>query len=315
MVQFSDLQDARKRIAPYVHVTPVLTSSRLDGMVGAHVFFKCENFQRVGAFKARGAHNAVFSLSDAEAARGVVTHSSGNHAAALALAAKRRGIPATIVMPTNAPKVKKAAVLGYGAKVVDCEPTVPAREATAQRVIDETGGTLIHPYDNDRIIAGQGTAALELFEQAPALDLVLSPVGGGGLLSGTALAAKGQHPPVPVFGIEPAAADDAFRSFQSGTRVKEISTTTIADGLRTTLGERNFALIKVNVDQILTVSEESIVAAMRAIWETMKLVVEPSGAVPFAALLEKKISAKYQKIGVIISGGNVDLDALPWVKK
>jgi threonine dehydratase len=310
----ADIRAAHARIAGKIHRTPVLTSAWLDAGCGGELFFKCENFQKVGAFKARGAANAVFSLTDAEAARGVATHSSGNHGQALAWAARERGIPAHIVMPSNAPKLKVRGVEGFGGRVIFCEPTQAAREAACARVVAETGATLVHPFTDYRVMAGQGTATLELLEQAPDLDLVLCPVGGGGLLCGTAVAAKGVRPGIKVIACEPAAADDAAQSFRAG---KIIATTpnTIADGLRTTVGEPNFPIIQKNVDDIVTVSEEAIVAAMRPIWEVLKIVIEPSCAVPFAAVLEKKIDVRGRRVGLILTGGNVDLDVLPWQKR
>ena len=308
-----DIRRAHARIQPHVHRTPLITSALLDAEGGAHVFFKCENLQKAGAFKSRGACNAVFSLSEAEARRGVVTHSSGNHAAALARAARIRGIQAHIVMPTNSPKPKQHAVAGYGARIIFCEPTLEARERTCAAVIAETGGTLIHPYNDLRIIAGQATAAVELLEQAPDVDFVLAPVGGGGLLSGTALAVKALRPAARVIGTEPAQADDAFESLRAG-RIVTKPVSTIADGLRTMLGELTFPIIQQHVDEILTVSEAGIVRAMRRIWEFAKVVVEPSGAVPFAAVLEHPDRFAGKRVGIILSGGNVDLDALPWQK-
>ncbi|MDP3071553.1 MAG: pyridoxal-phosphate dependent enzyme [Opitutaceae bacterium] len=310
----ADIRTAHDRIRGKIHRTPVLTSTWLDAGCGGHLFFKCENFQKVGAFKARGAANAVFALSDSEAARGVATHSSGNHGQALSWAARERGIAAHIVMPANAPKLKVRGVEGFGGRVIFCEPTQEAREAACTRVLAETGATLVHPYLDYRVMAGQGTATLELIEQAPDLDLVLCPVGGGGLLCGTAIAAHGARPTMNVIACEPAAADDAAQSFRAG---KIIATTphTIADGLRTTVGEPNFAIIRQHVHDVVTVSEESIVAAMRRIWEVLKIVVEPSGAVPYAAVLERKIDVRGRRVGLILTGGNVDLDVLPWQKK
>lgn len=311
----ADIRAAHARIADKIHRTPVLTSATLDALCGGLLFFKCENFQKIGAFKARGAANAVFSLTDEEAAKGVATHSSGNHAAALARAARLRGIPAHIVMPSNAPKAKVESVRRNGGNIIFCEPTVTAREAACAKVIVETGARLVHPYNDYAVMAGQGTATLELLEQAPNLDLVIAPVGGGGLLSGTAVAAKGAKPGIRVIAAEPAAADDAARSFAAGHIIPLDKTTTIADGLRTSLGERNFPLIQKNVDSIVTVSEESIVAAMRRIWEVLKIIIEPSCAVPYAAIMEKKIDVTGKRVGIILTGGNVDLDALPWMAK
>jgi threonine dehydratase len=305
---------AHERIRPYIHRTPVLTSERFDAASGASLFFKCENFQKVGAFKARGATNAVFALDDETARRGVATHSSGNHAAALSRAAKLRGIAAHIVMPSNSPKVKVRAVEGYGGRIVFCEPNQRAREETCARVIAETGATLIHPFENEDVMAGQGTIALELLEDVPELDFVLCPVGGGGVLSGIALAAKELRPGIKVIATEPAGADDAAQSFHQHRLVYQEKKETIADGLRTNLGAPNFALVQRYVDDVVTVSEEGIVAAMRAIWETMKIVVEPSGAVPYAAIIEGKIDCRSKRVAMILTGGNVDLDALPWMK-
>lgn len=313
LLSLVDVRAAAERIRPYIHRTPVLTSTQLDTRVGAHVFFKCENLQKTGSFKARGAHNAVYSLADADAARGVVTHSSGNHAGALARAAQRRGIPCTVIMPTNASAVKKAAVASYGATIIECEPTLSAREAAAAQVLAATDGTLVHPYDDCRVVAGQGTAALELLEDYPDLDLLLTPVGGGGLLAGSALTAKSLTGKIRVIGVEPELADDTFRSYHGTTRVVINSSTTIADGLRGSIGERNLALLRKHVDDVVTVSEAEIIAATRWLWERMKIVVEPSSAVPLAALLNGKVTVTGLRVGIILSGGNVDLDALPWV--
>lgn len=307
----ADLRAAHERIRAHVHRTPVLTSARLDAAAGATLFFKCENLQKAGAFKARGACNAVFALTEPDARRGVATHSSGNHAAALARAAGLRGIAAHIVMPTNSPKPKQAAVAGYGGKITFCEPTQAAREQACAAVIAATGAAMVHPYDNYAVIAGQATAALELLEQVEALDAVICPVGGGGLLSGTALAVKALRPSIRVIGAEPAQADDAAASFQAGHVVARPANT-IADGLRTLLGARNFPIIQRHVDAIATVSETGIIAAMRSLWETAKIVVEPSGAVPLGVIHEHPALFAGQRVGVILSGGNVDLDALPW---
>lgn len=306
------IREAHARIRPYIHSTPVFTCATLDRLSGARLFFKCENFQKVGAFKARGACNAVFSLSWEAAARGVVTHSSGNHAAALAMAAGRRGIPAYIVMPRNAPRVKKEAVAAYGGRIVFCEPTLAAREEACARVMAETGARLVHPYNDYQVIAGQGTAALEFVEEVKDLELLVAPVGGGGLLSGSAIAAKALVPTLRVIGAEPAGADDAYRSFVSGELQPLGEPVTVADGLRTSLGTLTFPLIRACVDEIVTASEEAIVAAMRKTWELMKIVIEPSSAVPLAALLEGRLQAAGRRVGIILSGGNVDLDRLPW---
>jgi len=308
------IREAQARIKDKINRTPVLTSATLDAAAGARILFKCENFQKVGAFKARGATNAVFVLSDEEARRGVATHSSGNHAAALARAARLRSIPAHIVMPNNAPAAKRAAVARYGGRIVFCEPTLEARESTCARVLAATGATLIHPYDDLRVMAGQGTTALEMLEEFPELDCLVCPVGGGGQLAGIAVAAKSMKPGIRVVGVEPAAADDAYRSFRAGHIIPSVNPQTIADGLRSSLGKLPFAEIQRYVDEIVTVSEESIVRSMRTIWEVMKIIVEPSAAVPYAALLEDKLNVAGQRVGIILSGGNLDLDALPWMK-
>jgi threonine dehydratase len=314
-IDFARIRAAHERIRPYIHRTPVLTSSRLDEASGASLFFKCENFQKIGAFKARGATNAVFALDDAAARRGVATHSSGNHGAAVARAAKLRGIPAHIVMPSNSAKVKIRAVESYGAHIVFCEPTEEAREATCANVIKESGATLIHSFENEDVIAGQGTAVVELLEDVPDLDLVMCPVGGGGLLSGTAIAAKSMRPKIKVIAVEPENVDDAAQSFRAGRRIVTQKKFTIADGLRTNVGEPNFPIIQRYVDDIVTVNEEAIVSAMRTIWETMKIIIEPSAAVPYAAILERVIDVNGKRVGIILTGGNVDLDALPWMQE
>lgn len=311
-VTLEDIRQAVERIRPYAHRTPVLTCESLDQRLGAQVFLKCENLQKVGAFKFRGACNAVFALSPEEAARGVVAHSSGNHAQALALAARLRGIPAYIVMPDNAPAVKKAAVAGYGGQITFCEPTLAARESTQAGVIAATGATEVHPYNNERVIAGQGTAALELLAEVPDLDVLMTPVGGGGLLSGSALAATGLSPGIRVIAAEPAGADDAFRSLAAGKILPSVQPRTIADGLLTSLGDRTYPIIRERVERIVTVSEEAIVAAMRFVWERAKIVIEPSAAVPVAALWEGQADLMGLRIGIILSGGNVDLEKLPW---
>ena len=309
----ADIRAAHARIADKIHRTPVLTSATLDALCGAQLFFKCENFQKIGAFKARGATNAVFALTEAEAANGVATHSSGNHAAALARAARLRGIPAHIVMPSNAPKTKIESVRRNGGIIVFCEPTLVAREAACAKIIAETGARLVHPFDDYAVMAGQGTATLELLEQAPDLDLIIVPVGGGGLLCGTAVAAKGARPGIRVIAAEPAGADDAARSVAAGRLIPLEQAATIADGLRTSLSARTFPLIQQQVDGIVTVSEESIVAAMRRIWEVLKIIIEPSCAVPYAAVMDEKIDVSGKRVGIILTGGNVDLDALPWL--
>lgn len=300
------IREAARRIAPYAHRTPVVTSQYFDRVTGGQLFFKCENLQKAGAFKFRGACNAVFSLPDEIAARGVATHSSGNHAQALALAAQLRGIPAWIVMPENASAVKQAAVQEYGGRIVHCTPTLAAREATAAAVIEETGATFIHPYDDARIIAGQGTAALELLEAVPGLDLILAPVGGGGLISGTALAAAELSPSTAVFAAEPTGADDAYRSLAAGRIIPVQQADTVADGLRTSLGELTFAVIQRHVREIATVSDDEIIAAMKTFWQRTKLLIEPSAAVPLAAVISGRIATADRRIGIILSGGNVD---------
>ena len=308
-----DVLAAAGRIAGEVRHTPVLTCASIDEIVGMRLFFKCENFQKVGAFKFRGATNAVRMLSDDEAAQGVVTHSSGNHAQALALAAKRRGVAAWIVMPTNAPAVKRRAVEGYGATIVDCEPTLAAREAGAEAVISETGAAFVHPYDDARIIAGQGTAGLELMDDVLGLDAVIAPVGGGGLMSGTCIAVRGLNPAVKLYGAEPAEADDARQSLDAGTLIPVGAANTIADGLRTSLSDLTFGILRTHLDGLPTVAEEEIVNAMRLVWERMKIVIEPSAAVPLAACARLHPELEGKRVGIILSGGNVDLDRLPWV--
>ncbi len=310
--KFDDILHAAERIRPHVHRTPVLTCGNLNLLTGTELFFKCENFQKVGAFKFRGACNAIFSLSDAELKQGVTTHSSGNHAAALALAARKRGARAYIVMPRNAPAVKKAAVESYGAEIIYCEPTLQARETTLAEVQKETGAIFVHPYNNAQVIAGQGTAALELLDDIPDLDFILTPVGGGGLLSGTAITTSHLAPNTKVVAAEPANADDAYQSFLQGEIVLQTNPKTIADGLRTSLGELTFAIIQKFVHQIVTVSEEAIIQAIKLTWERMKIIIEPSSAVPLGALFEKKWDFKNKRIGIILSGGNVDLTKLPW---
>lgn len=312
--RFADVLAARERIAPFAHRTPVLTCTALNRLAGSSLYFKCENFQKVGAFKFRGACNAVFSLSDEEAAAGVVTHSSGNHAAALALASRLRGIAAHIVMPSNAPAVKQAAVAGYGDQITFCEPTQKAREATTEQIIARTNATLIHPYNDPRIIAGQGTAALELVEEVGQLDAVVAPVGGGGLLSGTSLTVRERLPDCKVIGAEPANVDDAFRSWKEKRLVPLEKADTIADGLKTSLGSLTFAIIRTGVDDIVRVSEAEIAQAMRLVWERMKIIIEPSSAVALASVLSPEFPLRDARVGIILSGGNVDLDNLPFTR-
>lgn len=307
-----ELRAAHERIAAHVHYTPVMSSCLLDELTGSSVFFKCEHLQKVGAFKARGAMNAVLLLDDDQAAAGVATHSSGNHGAALAMAAAARGIPAHIVMPANAAAVKKEAVAAYGGLIIECESTQAGRAATLEAVVAETGAHVIHPYNDPRTIAGQGTAALELLEQVPNLDVIAVPVGGGGLLAGTAIAVKAINPKIEVIAVEPEGADDAFRSFGLGELQVQHNTNTIADGLRSSLGDLNFSIIRQYVDTIVTVPDSVIVEAMQLEWTRMKQVVEPSGAVSFAGLLEHPERFRGRRAGVVISGGNVDLGALPW---
>ncbi|HET7757494.1 MAG TPA: pyridoxal-phosphate dependent enzyme [Steroidobacteraceae bacterium] len=312
-LSWSLIEEARARIAPWVSATPVLTSTTLDEQSGARLYFKCENFQKSGAFKARGAANAVFSLTDAEVRHGVATHSSGNHAAALARAARLRGVPAHIVMPRNTPAAKRAAVARYGGLITWCEPTLAARERTAAEVLAATGATLIHPYDDLRVMAGQGTVAAELLGAVPDLDLLLCPVSGGGLLGGCAVAARALRPAIRIVGVEPAGADDAARSLRAGRILPNENPDTIADGLRASLGERPFAEIRRYVDDIVTVPDSAIVAAMRQLWEVMKIVVEPSGAVPWAAIAAGALAVRGARVGLVLSGGNLDLGSLPWI--
>lgn len=307
-----EVRAAARRIAPYVHRTPVFTSSFLDAASGARLFFKCENLQKVGAFKMRGAANFVLRLSPAEAARGVVTHSSGNHGQAVAAAARARGVAATVVMPRSSAAVKRAAVAGYGARVVTCADGDRARAAAAQRIVERDGATLIHPYDHPDIVAGQGTLALELLEQAAHLDAVVAPVGGGGCLSGIGLAVRGLRPQAALFGAEPERADDAARSLAAGRILPSVQPDTVADGLRTALAPLTFALLRAHGVRILTVSEEQIIAAMRTIWMRLKLVVEPSAAAALAAVLAHRAQFRGRRVGVVLTGGNVDLERLPW---
>lgn len=308
---FADIEKAHARIAPYIHRTPVLSSQKIDVRAGGSLYLKCENFQKVGAFKYRGATHAVENLSPEQASKGVATHSSGNHAQAVALAAQIREIPAYIVMPENAPAVKVAAVRQYGADITFCKPTQQARETTLEQIVTDTGATFIHPYDNPDIVTGQGTAALELLEEQPQLDIILAPVGGGGLLSGTAIAASGLSPQTKVIGAEPEVTNDAYLSFNTGELHPVQSTDTVADGLRTSLSELTFTTIQNHVDRIVTVSEDEIIDAMRFVWERMKIIIEPSSAVPVAAAFNH-VSTSRKRVGVIISGGNIDLDHLPW---
>lgn len=308
------VREAHLRIRERIRRTPILTSHTLDQLAGAHLFFKCENFQKTGAFKARGALNAVLSLTDAEAARGVATHSSGNHAAALAWAAGLRGIPAYVVMPRTASRIKLASVERYGGRITLCEPTHKAREAAADKIVLETGATLIHPFDDPRVMAGQGTAALEVMEDLPDLDAVVCPVGGGGLLSGTAIVAKAFRPAIQVFGGEPEGAADASLSLASGKRQAVDHPSSVADGLLATIGTLTFPVIRGHVDAIATVSDDQIIAAARQLLEVLKIAVEPSGATGYAAVAAGKLPIKGKRVAVILSGGNVDLERAPWAK-
>jgi threonine dehydratase len=310
------IRAAAQRLEGLAHRTPVITCATLDRLAGRALFFKCENLQKVGAFKFRGACNAVMKLAPEVAARGVVTHSSGNHAQALTLAAKLRGIPAHIVMPRNASPVKRRAVEGYGGRVIECDPTLAARETTAAAVLSETGGTLIPPYDHPDVIAGQGTVALELLDQVPGLDALVAPVGGGGLVAGICIAAKSLNSSLRIFAAEPRGADDAARSKAAGALIPQTAPRTIADGLLTSLGERTWLIIRDQVERIITVGEEEIVSAMRLIWERAKLVIEPSAAVAVAAVLTEEFRSLegIQRVGIVLSGGNANLDELPWRK-
>lgn len=309
----NDILNAAERISAWAHKTPVITCTAVNRRLGASLFFKCENLQKVGAFKFRGACNAVFSLNDVESRRGVIAHSSGNHAQALALAAHLRGIPAYIVMPKNAPEVKKSAVAEYGAKITFCEPTLEARETTQRKIIAETGAIEIHPYDNFEVIAGQATAALELLAEYPNLDAVIAPVGGGGLLAGTALAVKSHNAKISVYGAEPRNADDAFRSLRMGKIIPSENPQTVADGLLTSLGERNFPILQKHLTDVILASEQSMIQNMKFFWERTKMVIEPSAATALAAIEENKELFAGKNLGVILSGGNVDLNRLPWL--
>jgi threonine dehydratase len=311
-VTLADIRAAQRRIAGSVLRTPVLESPLLNESTGARLYFKCESLQPIGAFKLRGASNAIEARSDAQLQAGVVTHSSGNHGAAVAYAAQRRGISARIVMPRNASAAKLAAVRSFGARVLLCEPTLAAREAMAAQIVSETGALFIHPYDDPYVIAGQGTIALELLEQVPQLQWLLCPVGGGGLASGLGVAVKALRPDIHLIAVEPGAADDAQRSFASGVLAPAASTQTIADGLRATLSSRTFGLLRAHFDAVVTVDEDAIVRAMRALWQNLRIIVEASAAVPFAAVLERTIDVRGAHVGIVLTGGNVDLDALPW---
>jgi threonine dehydratase len=308
----SDIQSANKSIMPFIHRTPVLTSRQLNRIFECELYFKCENFQKVGAFKFRGATNAVLSLADNQKKHGVVTHSSGNHAAALALAAEMNGIKAFIVMPENAPSVKKDAVEGYGASITFCKPTLQAREETCRAIMEKEGATLVHPYDNFNVICGQGTASLELLEEIGDLDIIVAPIGGGGLMSGTSICAKGINDRIKVVGAEPLNANDAWKSFKTGILTPSVNPLTIADGLLTSLSELTFSIIRKNVDDIFTAHEVSIISSMQLVWERMKIIIEPSSATVLAVIKENPDFFRGKKVGLILSGGNVDLRNLPF---
>lgn len=310
---YDDVLEAHQRIQPYIHRTPVLTSSFLDDLTGAKLFFKCENLQKAGAFKARGASNAVFGLSEREAARGVATHSSGNHGLCLSYAAGRRGIPATVVMPRTAPEAKKAAVRGYGGTVVECEPSTSSREAVFAEVVAKSGADFVHPYNDPRVIAGQATCSKELVEDVGALDAVVAPIGGGGMVSGSCLTLSTIAPATQIYGAEPKNADDAHRSLKVGHIVADDAPVTVADGLKVPLKDLTWHFVSRHVSDILTATEEEIVAAMRLTWQRMKIVMEPSSAVPLATILKNRELFAGKRVGVIITGGNVDLDKLPWL--
>ncbi|MCR9150903.1 MAG: pyridoxal-phosphate dependent enzyme [Rhodobacteraceae bacterium] len=309
-----DVIAAHDRIAPYIHRTPVLTSSYLNGLTGAELFFKCENFQKAGAFKVRGASNAVFGLDEATAARGVATHSSGNHALSLAYAAGRRGIPCHVVMPRTAPEAKKAAVRGYGGTITECEPSTSSREAVFAELHARTGADFVHPYNDPRVIAGQATCSRELVEQVDALDAVIAPIGGGGMVSGCCLTLSNIAPQVQIYAAEPEQADDAYRSFKAGRIIADDAPVTVADGLKVPLKENTWHFVSRHVTDILTASEQEIVDAMKLTWERMKIVMEPSCAVPLATILKNPEVFRGKRVGVIITGGNVDLDRLPWMQ-
>lgn len=311
---FDDVLAAHERIRPYIHRTPVLTSSYLNELTGAELFFKCENFQKAGAFKVRGASNAVFGLSDALAERGVATHSSGNHALSLAYAAGRRGIPCTVVMPHTAPQAKKDAVRGYGGKIIECEPSTSSREATFAEVVAETGAEFVHPYNDPRVIAGQATCSRELLDQVGDLDAVVAPIGGGGMISGTCLTLSTLAPDVKIYAAEPDQADDAARSFRAGHIIADDAPVTVADGLKVPLKELTWHFVQAYVTDVLTASDDEIIEAMKITWKRMKVVMEPSSAVPLATILRNPDTFRGKRIGVIITGGNVDLDHLPWIK-
>jgi threonine dehydratase len=311
---YDDVLAAHARIAPHIHRTPILTSSYLDALTGASLFFKCENFQKAGAFKVRGASNAVFGLSDADAARGVATHSSGNHALSLSYAAGRRGIPCAVVMPRTAPQAKKDAVRGYGGTITECDPSTTSREDVFARVQAQTGADFVHPYNDPRVIAGQATCSRELMEQVQGLEQVIAPIGGGGMISGTCLTLSAIAPKVQIFAAEPKQADDAFRSLRAGHIIADDAPDTVADGLKVPLKDLTWHFVKSRVTDILTASEQEIIDAMRLTWARMKIVIEPSCAVPLATILKNADVFRGRRVGVIITGGNVDLDKLPWMQ-
>ncbi|MEO1225351.1 MAG: beta-hydroxyaspartate dehydratase BhcB [Pseudomonadota bacterium] len=311
---FEDVVAAHERIKPHIHLTPVLTSSYLDALTGAELFFKCENFQKAGAFKVRGASNAVFGLSEEMAKKGVATHSSGNHALSLSYAAGRRGIPVTVVMPRTAPEAKKQAVRGYGGEIVECEPSTSSREATFKEVVAETGAEFVHPYNDPRVIAGQATCSLELTGQVDGLDAVIAPIGGGGMVSGTCLTLSTIAPDIKIYAAEPKNADDAYRSFKAGRIIADDAPQTVADGLKVPLKELTWHFVSKHVTNILTATEEEIIDAMKLTWQRMKIVMEPSCAVPLATILKNREVFAGKRVGVIITGGNVDLDKLPWMR-
>jgi threonine dehydratase len=309
---FDDVLEARERIKPYIHRTPVLTSSYFNQLTGAELFFKCENFQKAGAFKVRGASNAVFGLSEAQAAKGVATHSSGNHALSLSYAAGRRGIKASVVMPKTAPEAKKAAVRGYGGEVFECEPSTTAREAMLEELVTRTGADFVHPYNDHRVIAGQATCSLELIEDVGGLDAVVAPIGGGGMISGTCLTITNKSPQTAIYAAEPKNADDAYRSFHAGEIIEDDAPNTIADGLKVSLRPRTWHFVSKYVKDVLLASEEEIIEAMYLVWQRMKIVVEPSSSVALATIIKNKQQFAGKRVGVILTGGNVDLKKLPW---
>jgi threonine dehydratase len=315
LLSYTDVEEAHARIRPYIHETPVLTSSYFNEVTGAELFFKCENFQKAGAFKVRGASNAVFGLDDEVAAKGVATHSSGNHALSLSYAAGRRGIPCTVVMPRTAPEAKKAAVRGYGGKIVECEPSTSSREATFAEVVAETGAEFVHPYNDPRVICGQATCSKEMMAQVEGLDAVIAPIGGGGMISGTCLTLSNIAPHVEIYAAEPEQADDAARSFRAGHIIADDAPVTIADGLKVPLKENTWHFVSNHVTDVLTASEDEIIDAMKITWQRMKIVMEPSCAVPLATILKNPEVFRGKRVGVIVTGGNVDMDKLPWMTR